>query len=387
MREFSPKLNHQYVIDTEREAKRRERLRIIPGSIAIVASLFYWGDVADNYQEAQSSVPKIEIVHEPEGGQATSAIIFFPGLGDNEAERLASTQGPVTDHVLDGEWWSMDYNNAFLNEGVMANYAEDFAEERGIKEFSVYGYSAGGPISLKTAVKILDSKDNDLLFKSAWLDSAPAGDEGIQPEQKQIRDVALSITDLAPSARYSSFVRYFGEMAFRADQFLVPQPNWFLPNVDYPKLEKVSNFVAKGLEDGRIPGTWLLIDQVLAASNDDTEDSLHKIAELTQDSLEPVTISMRTAQPDRDPLVNSVSAENTCSYAAEVDLPCYIYDIRGAVHNLPEAASEEYNATIFEASPELKATLAKNLLKYYQGFYDPVEITYSTEPLHNAHID
>ena len=369
MREFSPKLDYRYDLEAEREAKRRERLRVIPGSIAIVAALFYYGDVLDNYQEAQSSTPTIDVFHVPEGEPATSATLFFAGLGDNDGWRLASSQGPITDHVLDGEWWSVGYNNAFLSEETMAQDAIELAEERGITTVSVYGYSAGGPISLKTTVSILEN--SDLLLQSAWLDSAPAGDEGIRPEQRQTRDTLMSVLDWVPSARYSTPIRYLAEMAFRSSQF-----------TDFEQFLKVSDFVMKGLEEGRIPGTWLIVDQASAAMDDDVDESLAKIAELREDSLKPTTIALGTAQPGIDPIINNdVAPRNTCIDSNAVGIPCFIYGIPGAVHNLPEVANEQYHEIISGAAPKLKAIIARSLLEYNQSFYEPVEINYSTEPL------
>lgn len=370
MKEFSPKLDHRYDLEPEKRAKRRERLQVIPGSVAVVAALFYWGDVHSNYTEAQTSVPSVDVFYEPE--QPTDSVtIFFPGMGENDGWRLASLQGPVTNHVLNDEWWSMNYGNAFLNEEKMSEKILALMKERGKHTASIYGYSAGGVISLETIVPTLE--ESNIRLESIWLDSVPVGSNGIQPEQQELRDFMLSVVDVAPSAQYSSVVRYLGEMAFRSDQFLSGGYN-------NEKFWKVSNFVTEGLEDGRIAGTWLVIDQVLTASHGDVEDSLKKIAKLTQDEPDPLVVSFATAEPGRDRIVNSTgSSKNTCLYSNELGFPCFRYDIPGAVHNLPEAANAQYHEITENAAPELKAAIARNLLRYYQGFYEPVTVEYSAE--------
>lgn len=344
----------------------RRNLRAIAalGGLSLLVSA-YWQDVHHNQSIEADASMDIEVISEALDPEANdSAFVFLHGFNEPDADWLATQQGPAVRQVIDGELWSVDYGNVALSPRAIAEEIIEKAEERGIEQLSFYGYSAGGSISLPTIEHILEDEDSDLLVESIWLDSMPDGDKGIRPSQRHWRDVLMNFANFMPSSQYSTYLRHLGELGFRAGAYIhSDDPIEFLQ-----RFFATSQRVSDAMDSDRLTSGTLLVDQVLAISNTKAEGRLSHIAELTEDSLEPVVIYLGTADPGHDDVVNdNLSGENVCNYADEAGLSCLLYEVPGAVHNDLSAAQEAYKDTIAEASESINQALASSLTNYTLG--------------------
>lgn len=344
----------------ERRGRRNLRTISLLTGLALAETL-YWTDVRHNEEiEANASID-IEVISEAiDPDTSDSAIVFLNGFGENDADVPARYFGPaIQEHVLDGETWSVGYGNAPLIELNIADEIIELAGERGIDRVSFFGYSAGGNIAIKVIEAVLER--SDLLIETIIPDSMPYSDAGLRPEQREAKRTLMTVAELIPGATHSTYMRFIGELIFRQDRY--DSGDIFERTSDFID---TSSEIIEALSEERLPGTWLMIDQVLAISNSRVEERLAHIGELTEYSLQPTVIYLGTDEPGYDYMVNDgSSAENVCKFADSAGLECLIYNVPGAVHTRPDLANEEYVETITNAAPEIQAALSQALTRYY----------------------
>jgi len=336
---------------SQKKIERRGRRNL--GALALLTTTalglsLYWADVHENQQIEETASTDVDFLYEPlDEANSDSAVVFMDGFGTYDADILTKYLGPVVQQAVDGELWSVSYGNAPLNAENITRDIIELAEERDIDRVSLVGYSAGGIISMQVAEDLLEQ--TDLKVEAIIPISTPDGTNGLRPARQEEMK-AIDWLGYIPGSAYSTGVRQVGEMYFRRDQFTEGDPvqNW-------NNFWKVWNIVGDAIEDERIPGTWLLVDQVLAISNANLEARLDAIGDVESTQQKPVIMYLGTAKPGYDYMVDdNTSSENICSYADKAGLQCYIYDVPGAIHTRPDLKNEEYMQTVADATDEIQ---------------------------------
>jgi len=357
-----------YYIDPQEE-KRLERLKTLKhratqlmahAAITLTAFLgVYAADAMHGEQvQAEASV-SVSYQGAPLNAENNdSALIFFNGFGTYDGDDLTEHLGEVAQKLVDGELWSMSYGNAPLSPEVMANEIIEKAKERGIKKISIVGYSAGGIIGIETLEYIV--KNSNLIVEMIMPISTPAGIDSLRQRQQEEMKNAGFIAEV-PGASHSTFVRFFGEMYFRRDRYdegdLLQRAN---------DLNETTFSVLDDLDNEKLAGTWLLIDQTIAIGSADLDERLKNISEATADRQTPVIVYFGTAEPGYDYLVDDKeSSEIMCDTATKYTIQCFMYYVPGAVHSIPARAHEEYLETADQAVPSIEIALGHEELIYF----------------------
>jgi hypothetical protein len=347
----------EFIRKLEKKEKKdsdwRKKFRKIVARTAIVASglgLMGSADAYNNYEVESSAVANVNFRSDPLYPETDgTAIVFFDGFGTFNANTLTKYIGPlIQENVMDGELWSVSYGNAPLDSQDLTDKILATAADRNIDTIVVAGYSTGG---------IIGTESTDILMQTPGVQvpavvniSTPNGYEGLRPARQAEIGAAHLVADL-PYAEYSTLVRFIGEMYFRNDQYS-NGANAFENGINFAQ---TGVDVINELDNPELPGTWLLIDQVLAIETADLQQNLHNIGQAPSNKLRPVVIYLGTDEPGYDYMVdNARSSADICSYAAEAQLQCQIYDVPGAIHTRPDLANDEYRQTLQLAAPAIR---------------------------------
>ncbi|UTX51587.1 hypothetical protein KI440_01380 [Candidatus Saccharibacteria bacterium TM7i] len=331
---------------------RRRRRRILGAEALLLATTTALGsyalDVNINMERQASAEASVSVYDKPlDSNNDSSAVVFFNGFGTYDADPIAKVFGPGIKQNLDGESWSVSYGNAPLNPKKLAEKIISLAEERDITTLDFVGYSAGGAISTETATEIADNPD--ITIRSLTPISTPDGIDGLRPLRQKEVEFAYTLSSI-PGAKYSTLVRLIGEIYFMRDRF-----------DEGPFTTRIADFgktalqAAGHIQQPKLPGTWLLVDQTLAVADADIQSNLKEIAEKYKGKKPlPTILYVGTEEPGYDYMVNNeLSSYKICGYAYENNMQCSIYNVPGAVHTMPEKTTDAYTETFADAKQEL----------------------------------
>jgi pimeloyl-ACP methyl ester carboxylesterase len=348
-----------------KEVRKADRLRnfMVRGTtlltLATVGLAGYWNDVEEHQQVEAAASSHINVISGPKNkANDHTAILFFNGFGTYDADVPAKYLGPVYQQEVDGEVWSESYSNAPVNYEEMGEQLIDLADEKSVDEVDIVGYSAGGNIGSHVGAYI--EQHSNLKIRLFSPVSTPDGTEGLRAARVSEMAVAKFVAGI-PGAKYSSAVRFLGEMYFRRDQYMKASNPW-----DWLINFKDTFFnVWRDLGDKKLPGTWLLIDQVFAISDNSMKENIAAMGNTDQTHLKPVIEYLGTAKPGYDYMVNNRwSSKNICGYAGKAGLDCYVYNVPGAIHTRPDLDTKEYAKTVKDAMPQIQAALARAASAY-----------------------
>ena len=331
--------------------KKMGKRALITLAVLSVPVAGYTGDVLANQaaqSEAISTIQVSEAPLDPENND--KAIVFFDGFRSNNADELVLYRGEGLQNVLDGQLWSVGYNNANLQPNTIGENIISLADEQGVDTLYFYGESAGGTIEMEAQAYV--AEHSDITIAAHILNSVPDGAAGLRKaRQDEIKTVeTLSVI---PGAKYSSVVRFLGEMAFRSESFY--KDGEF--NID--KAFSTTGEVIDVLQGDKVAGSWLMFDQLMAIEDADIQGHINKIGELPPEIQRPVVIYIGTAKPGFDYIVNDkLSAENIEQYALDANVPFIHLRVPGAVHSLPGVKVESFNTTLADAKNEIQKTIA-----------------------------
>ena len=337
-------------IDKKYARKRRRRLIAKTAFTlgAALSSTAYWSNVHANMERQELAEPSVSVYDEAlHTEDTTSALVFFNGFGTYDADPIADVFGPGLKKSIDGESWSVSYGNAPLDAEVLADKIATLAEERDVNTIDIVGYSAGGSIGIETAAFLAENPD--ITIRTITAVSTPDGIDGLRPYQKQELDFAHTFTKI-PGAKYSDFVRLGGEIYFMRNRF--DEGSLFKRVHDFGSTAATA---FHRLQQPKLPGTWLLVDQTLAIADADIKENLTKIAAEYEDLKPLPSIQyLGTAAPGRDYMVNNeLSSHRICGYAYENSMNCTIHNVPSAVHTMPHKTADAYTTTFTLASEGL----------------------------------
>ena len=352
---FNPTEAKAIKLERNRLKRRRNTLiRVVAGLALVGAGLStYVNDVRDN-QELQASA-SISIQVE---GQALdeanndTALVFIDGYGTDDAGIITEYMGRAVQPVIDGQRWSVKYNNAGLEPSEIAERIIRLARQLGVEHIVFVGRSAGGNTAMLAQEEVI--KHSALSVDAIVLISTPDGVKYLQPAtQTQIQIVEAFAG--VPGIRHSGFLRRLGEVGFRYASWTSSSN----PIENAQNLIETINDVNAKLESNTLPGMSLMFDQMLAIQTSDIEQRMENISLLPEYEVHPTTIVIGTAAPGYDRVVESEgSSASIMGYATKFDVPALAYDVPGADHFYPQRANKAYIKTFADAAPEIQATIA-----------------------------
>lgn len=318
---------NRFTIDRLTLVQRWPAIRRGLGKAGVVLtglSSIYATDVAIHQTMQETAHVDIAVLGEAQAPENNdSALVFLNGWGTNDAIDLTNSLGSRVQDVVDGQLWSIDYNEATLNPVSIAHEIEDFAEAHDVDRISVIGSSMGGITALEAVENIV--KTSDLEVELIALRSMPDGTEGLQ-DWRQDQMGILDTISAIPGAEYSSLA--------------IPFVNSYFNNDNHP-------------------GMWLMADQSLAIANADVEKTIANIAEEAKPGQHPVLWYLGIEAPRDDTVNNELSSENVCHYAGKVALECFIDFVPGGEHSHPWVAVKSYGEVMSARAPEIQHAIAE----------------------------
>ncbi len=332
---------------SERRSRRRHRALVML-SVGAMAVACYAADVDANVAvESRASARIVERAGAVGEAGADSALVFLTGVGTNNADVFADFQGPAFQRVNDGRLWSVDYANAALDPEAIGEAIEAQASRVGVHRVSVIGRSVGGIVATRVVEHLISN--GRLAVDLLVLESTPDGVDGVRAESVGSMRLAEYLT-LIPGAEHSTFVRVGLETFLRRGQYGA-DPVEFAATVDE---------VTTSVRDGRLPGSWLVVDQVLAIADARLERRLDAIGASEQDRRRPAVLYLGTAAPGFDDQVDEDgSGESVCRYARAAGMDCLNRGVPGAVHARPELAVEAYTRILTGIAPVYAERMAE----------------------------
>jgi pimeloyl-ACP methyl ester carboxylesterase len=349
------KRNPEYIAVESRESERgRRRGRQALASIALGMSLVtgvgaFSYDVQTNKAVQATSSPTVEVILEPAGPMRGTALVFLHGFGTIGADPLARYIGPAAQEMVDGEAWSVGYDNAHLDERVTAHKIVTQANERGVTHVQLVGYSGGFIMATKIARIIAEESSLQVVGISGI--SAPDGLDTVREEHVEAVEL-LNMLEMFPDLAYSTPVRKLGELAFRSDRYLEDG------QVDVETLWRTWNEINEVVDTNKLPGTWLMLDQLALIETADIAADLQAIVDASPTRLRPVISYFGTAQPGFDAVVDDArAAQAICGYAHKAGMDCHHFVVPGAVHMRIDVGTEAYREVFAQAKAPVQASM------------------------------
>ena len=339
------------------EQRRFDRHRYLHRALATAAILgvglsSYASDVRAN-QEMQAGA---SIAIRTEGSaldenNSDQALILIDGFNAIDASFLTQQMGKVVQPVIDGQLWSVGYNNAFLEKDEIAKQIIEKVHASGVNEVAIVGYSAGGDIAMQVQEYI--HEHSNVVITSDILISVPDGAKALRPARQDEIDLVEKFAWI-PGIQYSTLLRFIGEMAFRADRY---NTGTIIENAQ--NFMTTAGQVNDSLCNNKLPGAWLMFDQVLAIEHADLKQRIDTIGKLPKDRVRPTIAYFGTAKPGYDYMVDDKkSAKGIGSYAHKAGVPFLNFSVPGAVHSRPDIANDAYIKTFATAKTAIQASLA-----------------------------
>lgn len=365
--------------ERRRQKRRHAALNRTLATIALLAAgtSAYVHDVEENKTvQAEASIA-IQVE-----GQALdetnndNALIFIDGFGSYNANTLTNYMSKAIQPVIDGQLWSVDYNNAPLETIDIAKNIIETALKQNVTSISLVGYSAGGDVAMQVQEEIHQASDLDI--ESITLISTPDGAQALRPARRDEIDLVEKFAWI-PGIQYSTPLRFLGELAFRADRYNTGPP------IDrFQHFVSTATHINDSLNRNKLPGTWLMFDQMLAIEHADLEKRISTMEDIPEDQIRPVIIYLGTAKPGYDYMVNDdKSSDDIGSYADKANIPFLSYDVPGAVHARIDIANDQYIKTLGDAATDIQSSIRDQKesadLHRITGMYMPVIPTESPE--------
>ena len=260
--EIEKRLRKYHTIDPiEAKAIKVERRvgRVIAG-IALASAMMsiYSIDVHANQQirsSAEMDVEEMGLALDPANND--NAIVYIDGFNTKDADLLAEYMSCAVQPVIDGRTWSVDTNDAPLEPEEIADEIIEEAQPSETKDgtsvtsLTFYGMSAGGDISMQVQQEVREK--SSLSVNAIILAMTPDGVNTLQQARQNEIAVVESVAWF-PGIKYSSALRYLGEMSIRSDRFI--NDGNIIDN--YNNFWRTSNEVSNSLSSHELPGTWLL---------------------------------------------------------------------------------------------------------------------------------
>ena len=288
----------------------------------------YANDVRANQSIQAESVIDIDIRGEAlDPANNDKAIVFLDGFRSMNGDTIAYFRGEGMQQVLDGQLWSVGYNDANLDPTVIGKRIIALAESTGVKTIYFYMESAGG--SIGSQVQEYVAQNSNITLSAQVYNSVPYGFKALrEPRQNDINTIEFLAS--IPGAKYSSLVTYLGEAA-----------------LGYTDTDR-----------NKFAGPWLMFDQAMAIEDADIGERIANMGELPSTTQKPVIIYIGTTD-GYDYMVNDdYSAEKFQKAAEGAGIKFVHLEVPGAVHSRPDIKPENFNETLADAKDDILSAIA-----------------------------
>lgn len=327
----------------ERIIKRRMRLPIKLAAAALTLQSLWAGyniDTHINRLEAAESEPDIKVLSQEYVNPAEPSTTFYlAGFDTRNGDTFGEQVGVAIHQILPGVDASIDYGNAPLDAEEIAKRIISYAEEAGLSNISIAGNSLGGKVAAKVVEYIVL---NSYLEVAAVITNAtPADSDDLRPKTQNDLATMMGVFEnlKGVDAKHSTFARYALTLAQEHENFVNTNSGIFDPGAFW----EVSGKTWERINENRVPGMWLTIDQALAITDIDLEEIMMNIGKQRGEKRMPVFVVMRTANPDDDTVVLVEQAsKKICDSAAKAGIVCTIVQVQDAIHT-----SYRFNTQIF----------------------------------------
>lgn len=337
-----------------KKLSRRSRAPAVVIALTLVgpANPAYWLDVYNNYQELQNAELSITVEAPPLNPEnSDSALVFLHGFNTYDAIQLTQTIGPAYREVIDGEMWSVRYGNADFAEENITREIVELAEERGITNVSIFGYSAGGTIGSGVERNVFVNTALDV--KASIPTHSPANQASLQPYQQSELAAGKLLTNIVPSSRYSTAWRWVFEMYFMRDRFT----NWDKPfDQNVEAFQRAADHASWTVNRDDLTSVDTLYQQIEAINSADVVGDAMDIAKHAEETGKalPVHGYVEITKPGYDYVVNNQKAVSVYSEAAEkAGIQFFTIDVPTGVHSRPDLNPEDYLAALMKSKPAI----------------------------------
>lgn len=362
------KLEKKLLKENERRSKRRARLPLKVGAVALVLSSMsfaYWHDVDTNRTMSLESQPEITTLGDhPEQLLHETSTFYLAGFDTMNGDAFGDEVGVSIQEILPSNSESINYGNAPLDAVEIAKKIISYTEDRKLESIALAGNSLGGIVAAEVAEYIIVNSDVEV--DAIMLNATPDGRQGLLPETQGDLSTMMQWLEAIPGSKYSTFARYAATLA---------QDNGAYTHSDGP-IDTVHDFINSSnkvwaqVQEHRRPGMWLLVDQALAITNSDLDKIMHNIGEQRGNKRMPVVVSMRTKRPADDHVVDVVkSSRNICTYAENANLSCEIVYVDGAHHTSYDFNTDSFTAALTKKSEEIREEIQTEAALYAYSTY------------------
>jgi hypothetical protein len=357
--EFQKRLDKYQTIDPIEAAAikhERRRMKIIRGISGALSLLTFAGvqvaeysaDVRSNQEVQANSIITIEDHGNPlDPVNNDKAIVSIDGTGTVDATALNSYIAPNVQHIQDGRIWGVGYNDAPLKYENIADKLIAKANKEGVTSLTFIGQSSGGDIAMEVEERIREKSNIDIA--ATFLMFTPNGVASLRSEQQSLTEFAKTFAKF-PGAIYSTPIRFMGEMGLRADNYTHGS---ITDNIS--DFVTTANRVGDAIAEKKLPGTWLVIDQLLQIENADLKTRIENLGKTAPDVIRSPIFYLGT---ENDLVVNDAkSAQEIRDYAHAAHVPFFYYNVPDAVHAQPGINNNAYVKVFADARSQMKEVI------------------------------
>ena len=343
-------------------ATRNRRLRKVGTTLALLSMPFsaYAIDVKHNMNIQTEATIDVSVEYEAlDPSNNDTAIVFFDGTRSTSGDDLIKYRGDGLQQVIDGQLWSVGYNDAVLDADLIGQELIESAQKYGVTTLYTYGESAGGITALDAQAYV--RAHSAIVFPGHFLNSVPFGLQGLRQARQDEIELVETLAEI-PGAKYSSFVSFIGESIFRSDRYINDD------GIDLPEAYTTTQAILADMAGSEQAGNWLMFDQLMAIKNAKIRERIIEMGLISEDIQHPVIIYIGTGKPGRDYIVDDdLSAAEIKVYTDEAGLTFILIEVPGAVHSRPDIGVAEFEATFAEAASEIQNAI--DIQRQIANFY------------------
>ncbi|MBI3889567.1 alpha/beta hydrolase [Candidatus Saccharibacteria bacterium] len=189
-------------------------------SLGIGAGQIIERDYVPQTQLLENTHPEILSIYDAYDEKNRDTVsIGFAGFGVGSAENMMQHLEVLRDISSVA---AMEYDQAGIDYGVMAEEFVEYAAERGIENVVVIGHSIGGLISTQFIAKLKEMAQNDpkvpKVIKNIMMQS-PEGVDSVRSGAKEFGGAVCRLLASVPALARLKTARFTGEMIARYDQY------------------------------------------------------------------------------------------------------------------------------------------------------------------------
>lgn len=338
--------------------KRRRWIAL--GKAAVGTGLFinaaiapYLGDVRANMIESADARPSVQIIAnaiDPENSD--HATVFFHGFNTYGARHLTNTIGPGYQAAIDGQLWSMQYNNAPLDNHFMSEALIEKFNEEGITSVDFVLYSQGGVAGSAVITDIIEKTWVDV--ENVTYASSPSSFDTLTEKTKEEIGIAKDMAWI-PWIEYSTLFRLGAEAYFYRNEM---QNNF----------ATASGGIMTRYNNGNMTNNLFLGSQINAMVEADVPSEIEQWGEYADEKFIP---SINFALTESDIVVNNrASISEICPAARKIGSQCIVRAVnaRHGEYYLPKSV-EEYNRVFQELADVTKPYIMQEASRQALNLY------------------